>query len=85
MSNKLIAIFIAALIVVGGAAYVVGVAEGQGDKKASESAAMMKQKDEDSAAMKLQEAAAMKKQDEAAAMKKEGDAMLKTDTAVPVQ
>ncbi|CAN5381976.1 hypothetical protein BH10PAT3_BH10PAT3_8340 [soil metagenome] len=93
MNTKLIAIFVAALIVFSGGAYAVGVSQGKGDKKATESAAMMKQKEEDTAMMKKDaESAAMKKQDEAAAVKKEeaakaaeGDAMKKTDTTTPAQ
>ncbi len=87
MNTKLVAIFTAALIVVGGGAYAAGVSQGQGDKKAIERAAMMKQKEEDRAAMKKDvEGDAMKKKEEDAAMKKaEGDAMQKPETTTPAQ
>lgn len=77
MNSKIIVIFIVALLLVGGVAYSTGVSKGKGDKKATESAAMMKQKDEDTAAMKRDEAAAMKKA--------ESEAMHMAEGAAPAQ
>lgn len=87
MNAKLITVFIAALIIIGGGAYAAGLSQGRGDKKAVESNAMEKQKSEDEAMMKKdKEADAMKKKEEDAAMKKaEGDAMKKTETTTPTQ
>ncbi len=87
MNSKLVAIFIVLLILIGGGAYAAGVSKGKGDKMATENAAMMKQKEVDTASMKKDlEADAMKKKDQATAMKQaETDAMHKTDSIAPAQ